>query len=137
VTGAVLRYRIGAYVVGTILILVFVQMYVRYVEDNESFRWLSIVHGFLYMIYLVLAFDVYRRTRWEFKWMGGMIAAGFVPFVSFIVERKVVARLAAEQAKPAAKRPAAPAPAATAAPAAGPPPAAPQSAGSAAEPRES
>jgi integral membrane protein len=47
------------------------------------------VHGFLFMIYLALTFDLSRRLHWPFLRMILVMAAGTIPFLSFWTERKV------------------------------------------------
>jgi integral membrane protein len=47
------------------------------------------IHGFLFMIYLVLAFDLARRAKWSFTRMILVMLSGTIPFLSFWTERKV------------------------------------------------
>jgi integral membrane protein len=94
--GAVLRYRIMAWTVGVgLLILVFVGIPLQYGADVPQVS--AIVgpfHGFLYIVYLVCAVDLARRARFTLLQMAAMIAAGFLPFVAFIIEHRVMQRLA-------------------------------------------
>jgi len=53
------------------------------------------IHGFAYMVYLVLAFDLAMRARWPFKYTILVLLAGTVPFLSFVAERKVTHRVRA------------------------------------------
>ena len=46
-------------------------------------------HGFLFMVYLVLTFDLARRAGWAFPRMIVVMIAGTIPFLSFVAERKV------------------------------------------------
>lgn len=89
---AVTRYRVLANVVGTFLLLLCVGVIVKYGPPrNETI--VSIVgpiHGFLYIVYLATAFDLYRRTRWPLVRMVAMVAAGLVPFLAFVIERRIV-----------------------------------------------
>ena len=89
--GALIRYRIIAWVVGVCLLaLVFVGMPLKYLAGNDTV--VAIVgpaHGFLFMIYLVLTFDLARRVGWRFGRMVLVMAAGTIPFLSFWAERKV------------------------------------------------
>ena len=89
--GALTRYRIIAWIVGLGLIaLVVVGMPLKYLGDNETV--VAIVgplHGFLFMVYLVLTFDLARRAGWPFLRMILVMAAGTIPFLSFWAERKV------------------------------------------------
>ena len=89
--GALTRYRIIAWIVGLGLIaLVVVGMPLKYLGDNDTV--VAIVgplHGFLFMVYLVLTFDLARRAGWPFLRMILVMAAGTIPFLSFWAERKV------------------------------------------------
>ncbi|HEX5542806.1 MAG TPA: DUF3817 domain-containing protein [Micromonospora sp.] len=94
---ALTRYRMIAYVVGVILILlVVIGMPMKYIWDNPIVvETVGPAHGFLYMVYLVAAFDLARRGNWPMSRMLLVMLAGTVPFVSFYAER-VVARWARE-----------------------------------------
>ncbi len=89
--GALIRYRIIAWIVGVgLLVLVLVGMPLQYLGDNKTV--VAIVgpaHGFLFMIYLVLTFDLARRLNWPFLRMLLVMASGTIPFLSFWTERKV------------------------------------------------
>jgi integral membrane protein len=98
VSGALTRYRVMAYVVGTALLaLVLVAMPLKYVAGDE--RVISVVgplHGFLYMVYLVVAFDLAHRQRWSIRQTLLLLLAGTVPFLTFVMERRVTRRVQAE-----------------------------------------
>jgi integral membrane protein len=91
VQGALVRYRILAWIVGVgLLALVLVAMPLKYLGHNETpVAIIGPVHGFLYMVYLVFAFDLSRRAHWSFGRMLAILLAGTIPFVSFWAERKV------------------------------------------------
>ncbi|MEV4623769.1 DUF3817 domain-containing protein [Asanoa sp. NPDC049573] len=101
---ALTRYRIIAYVVGVVLvILVAVGIPLKYIGDNSTVvETVGPAHGFLYMVYLVAVFDVGRRARWPIGRMLLVMLAGTIPFVSFYAERKVSqwARERSEAAEP-------------------------------------
>ncbi|BCY06074.1 DUF3817 domain-containing protein [Actinoplanes sp. L3-i22] len=89
--GALTRYRIIAWIVGVFLVvLVLVGMPLKYIGDNDTVvAVIGPLHGFLYMIYLLLTFDLSRRARWPFGRMVLVMLAGTIPFFSFWAERKV------------------------------------------------
>ena len=64
---ALLRYRVLAYVVGVLLLLLaFVAMPLKYAADQPTLvETIGPVHGFAYMVYLVVAFDLSRRAGWS------------------------------------------------------------------------
>ncbi len=95
--GTLLRYRVLAWVVGVILLaLVLVAMPLKYLGDSPGLvQTIGPVHGFLYMVYLLVAIDLAVRARWS---PGGtllVLLAGTVPFLSFVAERIVTRRVRA------------------------------------------
>lgn len=101
---ALQRYRVLAYLVGAALLFLFlVAMPLRYLGGNATVsHWFSPVHGALYMIYVVVAFDLWSRLRWPWSRIILMLLTGFVPFLTLWVEpqvtRDVRARLRSAQA---------------------------------------
>ena len=108
IEGALLRYKVMAYVVGVgLLVLVFVGVPLQYGADTPQVAQIvGPIHGFLYIVYLLTAVDLARRARFTLLQMLAMVAAGFLPFVAFIIERRVEVRvretLDEEPAAPAA-----------------------------------
>ena len=100
IKAALTRYRIAAYVVGVgLVILVCIGMPLKYWGDNESV--VAIVgplHGFLYMVFLLITLDLSVRLRWPIHWVLGVMAAGTIPFLSFVVERIVTKNVTAKYA---------------------------------------
>lgn len=86
--GALIRYRVMAYVVGILLIvLVGVGMPLKYWAHNDSVVTAAgIAHGWLYMILLITAIDLGRRARWSWVRLLLIALAGTVPFVTFVAE---------------------------------------------------
>ncbi|SCL12931.1 DUF3817 domain-containing protein [Micromonospora inyonensis] len=88
---ALTRYRVIAWIVGVVLILlVVIGMPLKYgFDDPIVVETIGPAHGFLYMVYLAAAFDLARRADWSLKRMALVMLAGTVPFVSFYAERRV------------------------------------------------
>jgi integral membrane protein len=91
VQGARTRYRIIAWIVGVVLIaLVVVGMPLKYLGgDDTVVATVGPFHGFLFMVYLALTFDLGRRVGWSLGRMLLVMLAGTIPFFSFWMERKV------------------------------------------------
>jgi integral membrane protein len=85
---ALLRYRIMAYTVGCVLVvLMCVGLPLKYWGDNDTVvLWTAIPHGYLYMVLLITAFDLGRRAHWTWKRLLLIALAGTVPFLSFVAE---------------------------------------------------
>jgi integral membrane protein len=94
---ALLRYRVMAYVVGTLLIvLTLVAMPIKYFGHNDApVAIIGTAHGFLYAVFLLAAFDLAVRARWRAWSTLLVLLAGTVPFLSFVAERKVTGRMRA------------------------------------------
>lgn len=95
---ALIRYRVIAYIVGVLLIVLTIGTIIKYTGGSDTI--VAIVgpaHGFLYMVYLVLAFDLARRARWRARFTILILLAGTVPFLTFVAERAVVRRIAAAE----------------------------------------
>jgi integral membrane protein len=91
VQGALTRYRIIAWIVGVVLlVLVLVAVPIKYIGGNDSLvATVGPIHGFLFMVYVVLTFDLGRRAKWPLGRMVLVMLAGTIPFLSFWAERKV------------------------------------------------
>ena len=103
---AVLRYRVMAYITGVVLmILCFVGIPLQVAGHPAVANDVGVVHGILYIIYLVFAWQLSRRLRLATKPTVIMLLAGTVPVMTFIVERWITHRFIdpalAGQAQPA------------------------------------
>jgi integral membrane protein len=93
---ALARYRVIAYVVGVFLLLLTVATVLDLGWHQPAMA--SVVgpiHGVLYMVYLVLTFNLAVRARWPWKYTVLVMLAGTVPFLSFVAERSVTHRVRA------------------------------------------
>ena len=97
---ALTRFRVVAYVVGVVLVLfVLVAMPLKYFFDSPGLvAVIAPVHGFLYMVYLVVTFDLSMRARWPFGRMVLIMLAGTIPFLSFKAERWATAQVRSAEA---------------------------------------
>jgi integral membrane protein len=104
VKGALLRYRVMAYVTGVVLATAFIWLVVGRIfldYGNPDARpalygYLWIAHGWLYFLYLVTGVDLAFRVRYSVVRTLGILIAGTIPFMSFVAEyyvhKDVVAR---------------------------------------------
>lgn len=94
------RFRVASIVEGIALLVLVVIMVMRYVVyggetwfssvspfwDQVSSVW-SPIHGLIYMIYVVLAFDLWIKMRWGLPRMLLLMFFGVIPVLSFFGER--------------------------------------------------
>ena len=118
-----LRYRVMATVVG-VLLVVLILIGVPLANFDGSSMWgvcpstpelfpvgstahevgeaittyLGVAHGWLYMIFLVTAFLLSRRERWELSYTLVTLVCGTIPILSFWAEHRATARVRREAA---------------------------------------
>lgn len=105
--GVLLRYRIMAFVTGTLLILVFLGL-LRYPLEwwtdfetttalREALSVLSQVHGFIYVVYLATVLQLWLKARWGYGRLATLFFGGVIPLLSFFVESRVTREVRAGQ----------------------------------------
>jgi integral membrane protein len=105
---ALLRYRVMANIVGVLLIvLILVGVPLKYfMQDGTSLQlvgewitqYLGIAHGWLYMIFLVMAFLLSRKARWSIGFTLVTLLCGTIPILSFWAEHRATARVRSQLA---------------------------------------
>ncbi len=103
-TNPLTRFRVMAYVVGCwLLLLVGVAMPLKYFADRPALTEIvSPVHGVLYIGYILVTVLLARIWNWSTWRTVGVLLAGTIPFLSFWMERRVVAWVGADRmSKPA------------------------------------
>lgn len=104
------RYRVMAYTTAVLLIvLVFVGIPLQVWEHNLwVVRIVGTMHGYLYLVYLLVAFDFTRRLRVPLLWMVAVLLAGTIPFCAIVAERLLTRRfdrLSGDELAPALSQP--------------------------------
>ncbi|PWD50396.1 DUF3817 domain-containing protein [Serinibacter arcticus] len=86
------RYRVMAFVTGVMLLVLCVEMVLKYVLQvawvDSALGWVPFVHGWIYVVYIVTAFDVWSKARWGLGRLVVMVLGGVVPVLSFVVEAR-------------------------------------------------
>lgn len=116
-------YKVLAYATGIMLLLVVVEMIAKYGYGAEIIAGGSagglglvneaeadaaggfnlstavlIVHGWLYVVYLIADFRLWQLMRWPFSQFVLIALGGVVPLLSFIVEKRIHRRVEEELA---------------------------------------
>ena len=94
-TAVLTRFRLMAIVCGVnLLLLVFVYMPAKHIFDvvdtNKWMVFIPIAHGYLYIVYILTALQIGVQKKMSLLTILVLIAAGTLPFASFIAERKIV-----------------------------------------------
>jgi integral membrane protein len=107
---ALLRYRILAYATGVFLLLLTFHIVLQGFQAQDTGEsWFSnegmsalipgtghaipMIHGWLYLIYVIVAVDLWMRTRLPALGTVGVVLAGTIPVMSFVAERWVTRRV--------------------------------------------
>ncbi|HCX85719.1 MAG TPA: DUF3817 domain-containing protein [Micrococcales bacterium] len=84
------RFKVMAFVTGSFLLLLCVEMLLKYVLKvdwvDSALGWVPFVHGWIYLIYAVTCLQLWSQARWSFGRLVVMVAGGVVPVLSFVVE---------------------------------------------------
>jgi len=97
--GALLRYRVMAWITGSMLLLLCLELILKYVFHVNGYdaeghakpvigNWVAFAHGWIYVVYLVTVVNLWSTMRWRLGRLVTLAAAGVVPVMSFILERK-------------------------------------------------
>jgi integral membrane protein len=104
--GPLIRYRVLAYATGVFLLLLTAHVLIQWQQSASQGigftdalglgtwlpggeHWVPMVHGYLYLAYVVVAVDLWLRTRLPVVKTALVVLAGTVPFMSFVAERWV------------------------------------------------
>lgn len=88
--GALARYRVMAYLVGTLLVILVIGVII----NNHTIEVvLGTAHGYLYMVLLLSIADLWRRRRFPLLAVVLVALAGTIPLLSFYAERQITTRI--------------------------------------------
>lgn len=122
IRGALKLYRVFAYITGTMLLLLVLEMIFKYtpiqreIELGGAHGFIALVpdktvqavnlstgiliaHGWLYVVYLFSDFRLWSMMRWPFRRFIEIALGGVVPFLSFFVEHFITRRVHRELAE--------------------------------------
>jgi integral membrane protein len=101
-------YRVMSYVTGVgLIVLVFIAVPIKYIpalgEKEGPVAIVGALHGYLYMIYVVLTLALAYTRKWKLPKLILVVAAGTIPLAVFFAERRVIrdeaARTSAETSR--------------------------------------
>ena len=89
---ALARFKFIAYLAGIVLILFTIEIILKYSGILEI-PWFAQLHGIVYMVYVVIAFDMSRRAKLSLRETFLVLIAGTIPVMSFIAESRIRRRV--------------------------------------------
>lgn len=93
--GALQRFRLMAILCGVnLLLLIFIYMPAKHifnvVDTHQWMVFIPVTHGYLYIVYILTALQIGVQKRMSLLVILALVAAGTLPFASFIAERRIV-----------------------------------------------
>ncbi|CQD12756.1 Pks14 protein [Mycobacterium europaeum] len=85
IRSALLAYRVMAWATGLWLIALCYEI-VSHLVLHHEIRWIEVVHGWVYFIYVLTAFNLAVKVRWPIAKTIGVLLAGTIPLLGIIVE---------------------------------------------------
>jgi len=117
IRGSLTFYKIFAFVTGIMLLILVAKMIMDYGFGYELYAggttaegaenvlgfypqesvtggtgisyWTAVIHGWIYVIYIVAGFRLWYLMNWKIGRLITIVLGGVVPFLSFVVERKI------------------------------------------------
>ena len=82
-------FRLIAILEGISYVLLLIATPIKYLLDNEQYvKALGMPHGVLFILYIVLAFFIQKKMKWNNKKLIIVMLASVVPFGTFYVDYK-------------------------------------------------
>ena len=126
IQGALKFYKVFAFITGIMLLILVAKMIMDYgfgyelyaggttaegAENSLGFHpqdsvvdgtgisyWIAVIHGWIYVIYIVAGFRLWYLMSWKVGRLVTIVLGGVVPFLSFVVERKIAREVRADVA---------------------------------------
>jgi len=89
---ALARFKFIAYLAGVVLILFTIEITLKYSGILEI-PWFAQLHGIVYMVYVVIAFEMSRKAKLSLRETFLVLIAGTIPVMSFVAESRIRRRV--------------------------------------------
>jgi integral membrane protein len=89
---ALARFKFISYLAGVVLILFIIEITLKYSGILEI-PWFAQLHGIVYMVYVVIAFDMSRKAKLSLRETFLVLIAGTIPVMSFVAESRIRRRV--------------------------------------------
>jgi len=88
-------FRTIALLEGTsFLLILFVTMPLKYIwHIKEPTYFVGMAHGVLFILYVVLAFAVHVKVKWNLLTLFLVLIASLLPFGTFVVDHKILKKI--------------------------------------------
>ena len=89
------QFRLIAFIEGiSFVVLLFLAMPLKYYFDSPGMvRYVGMIHGFLFIAYVVFLFQLKNEEKWPLKEVVIGLIASIVPFGTFWFDKRLTSRL--------------------------------------------
>ncbi|WP_026571444.1 MULTISPECIES: DUF3817 domain-containing protein [Sediminibacillus] len=84
-------FRIFGMIEGTsLVVLLFIAMPLKYIAGfPEVVTLVGSLHGFFFVVYLLVIAYTTIKIRWAFKWLFGSLLVAFIPFGNYVLDYRL------------------------------------------------
>ncbi|SDM89801.1 DUF3817 domain-containing protein [Sediminibacillus halophilus] len=84
-------FRIFGMIEGTsLVVLLFIAMPLKYIAGfPEVVTLVGSLHGFFFVVYLLVIAYTTFKIRWAFRWLFGSLLVAFIPFGNYVLDYRL------------------------------------------------
>lgn len=82
-------FKIAAITAGLAMFVLITEMVLKYGFDNPVLTWWSPVHGLIFMVLVAATTNLGFKVGWSLVRIGLILLGSCIPFVAFVIERRV------------------------------------------------
>ncbi|WP_053217485.1 DUF3817 domain-containing protein [Virgibacillus senegalensis] len=84
-------FRIFGMIEGTsLVVLLFIAMPLKYIAGfPEVVTLIGSLHGFFFIVYLLVIAYTTLKIRWAFRWLFGSVLVAFIPFGNYVLDYRL------------------------------------------------
>ena len=87
-------FKIAAITAGLAMFVLITEMVLKYGFDNPVLTWWSPVHGLIFMVLVAATTNLGFKVGWSLVRIGLILLGSCIPFVAFVIERRVAREIA-------------------------------------------
>lgn len=82
-------FKGAAIAAGVAMFILIAEMVLKYGFDNPVLTWWSPVHGLIFMVLVAATTNLGFKVGWSLSRIGLILLGSCIPFVAFVIERRV------------------------------------------------
>ena len=82
-------FKVSAITAGLAMFVLIAEMVLKYGFGNDVLAWWSPVHGLIFMVLVAATTNLGFKVGWSLVRIGLILLGSCIPFVAFVIERRV------------------------------------------------